>query len=370
MCIRDSFSSVARVLQAMEHSACGRRSSHRWWRHDPLGPDTDRHIEISKALTLIRRHKAVDLEINIRSDGYCALDDVLATCILEDLQVTRTDVESVVKKSKKRRFNVMDEDGTRYIRAANGHSLTEVEDCRLSSRQFSLADPDLPDQCVHGTYRKCFDSIRQRGLIAGGDHRRHSRNHIHFSFLEPGDRRIISGMRHDCDLAIWVDLRKALQDGIPFYLSTNQVVLSPGRAGIIPIEYFTRARDLRSREDLPLPSCSQRRGHQRQSLERDEVAAFQEQSWGAPQILEHSEVPPRTAPAPPVQFKAPPASHPLSGGAQQSGSSPAPQGRAPFKSPPTNVPPSLAPPPTSPHIGTGAVARPPQDAEPGPSDTK
>ena len=82
----------------MEHSACGRRSSHRWRRHDPLGPDTDRHIEISKALTLILRHKAVDLEINIRSDGYCALDDVLATCILEDLQVTRTDVESVVKK--------------------------------------------------------------------------------------------------------------------------------------------------------------------------------------------------------------------------------------------------------------------------------
>ena len=248
----------------------------------------------------------------------------------------------------------MDEDGTRFIRAAQGHSLKEVKDWRLLW-QLSLADPDLPDQCVHGTYRKCFDSIRQRGLIAGGDHRRRSRNHIHFSFLEPGDRRIISGMRHDCDVAIWVDLRKALHDGIPFYLSTNQIIFSPGRDGIIPTEYFTRAQDLRNGEDLLLSSCSQRRPPTNVASPAPQGRApFKSPPTNVPLSLTLSLTSPRIAAAPAVQFKAPPASQPLSGGAGQSGSSLAPQGRALFKSPPTKVPPSLASPPTSPGGGHGS----------------
>ena len=339
----------------MEHSACGRRSSHRWRRHDPLGPHADRHIEISKALSLILRHQAADLEIKIRSDGYCALDDVLATRILQKLQVTRTDVESVVKKSKKRRFNVMNEDGTRYIRAANGHSLTEVEDCRLSSRQFSLADPDLPDQCVHGTYRQYFDKIQQIGLIAGGDDHRHSRNHIHFNRFRPGDRRNMSGMRHDCDVAIWIDLRKALHDGIPFYLSTNQIIFSPGRDGIIPTEYFTWARDLRNGEDLLLSSCSQRRPPTNvASPALQGHAPFKSPPTNAPLRLTPSLTSSRIAAAPAVQFKAPPASQALSVETPQYGSSLVPHHHVFFKSPPRKVPPSLASPPTSPGGGRGA----------------
>ena len=97
----------------MERSACGGRSSGGWGRGDALAAGTPRHVYISKTLARILRHRAVALDINIRSDGYCALDDVLATRELQGLQVTRADVLSVVMNSSKKRFNVMDEDGTR-----------------------------------------------------------------------------------------------------------------------------------------------------------------------------------------------------------------------------------------------------------------
>ena len=71
-------------------------------------------------------------------------------------------------------------------------------------------------------------------------------------------------------MVIWVDLRGALRDGIPFYLSTNRVVLSPGRAGWLSSNYFVNARDLRSGEDLSVPLRSQTRCFQVLDTERDQ----------------------------------------------------------------------------------------------------
>ena len=317
----------------MEHSACGGCRSNGWGRGHALAAHTRLHKTISKILSGILRHRAVTLNIKIRSDGYCALDDVLATKDLKDLQVTHDDVLSVVWYNNKQRFDVTDENGATFIRAANGHSLKEVKDSDLF-QPLSLADRHLPHTCVHGTKFKYLDSILKSGLFA-------VRNHIHFSPFEPGDGRIISGMHDHCDLAIWVDLRKALRDGIRFYLSTNQVLLSPGRHGQIPSQYFTKVRNLRSGEDVPLLECSQRRGHQEEqsgsSLAPQGRAPFKSPPTHVPPSLTLSLTSPRIAAGP-----------------GPSGSSLAPQGRALFKSPPTKVPPSLASPPTSPGGGHGS----------------
>ena len=81
---------------------------------------------------------------------------------------------------------------------------------------------------------------------------------------------MISGMRYDCEVATWVDLRGALRDGIPFYLSANRVLLSPGRAGWLSSNYFVNARDLRSGEDLSLPLRSQTRCFEVLDTEREQ----------------------------------------------------------------------------------------------------
>ena len=108
--------------------------------------------------------------IRIRSDGYCLLDHVLRADRLQELVVTSADVLCVAKNSDKKRFDVMVEGGDVFIRAAQGHSLKEVDDASLL-RRLHLEDPDLPSQCVHGTYRSCVSSIIERGLLAGGARR-------------------------------------------------------------------------------------------------------------------------------------------------------------------------------------------------------
>merc|ERR1740129_956747 len=137
------------------------------------------------------------------------------------------------------------------IRAVLGHSIKVVEDSRLL-RQLCSTDEDLPANCVHGTYRRHFEKIRNNGLMAGGGHGQAFRNHVHFVPYEPGDRRVISGMRYDSEVAIWIDLRRALSDGLPFYMSANKVILSPGIDGRVDRKYFLKAKDLRSKEVLAL----------------------------------------------------------------------------------------------------------------------
>lgn len=41
-------------------------------------------------------------------------------------------------------------------------------------------------------------------------------------------------MRKTCDTYIELDLRKAMDDGVKFFESRNNVVLSPGIEGVIP----------------------------------------------------------------------------------------------------------------------------------------
>jgi 2'-phosphotransferase len=47
----------------------------------------------------------------------------------------------------------------------------------------------------------------------------------------PSDGQVISGMRGSCNLYIEIDMAKAMADGIKFYLSKNNVILSDGIAG-------------------------------------------------------------------------------------------------------------------------------------------
>ena len=45
-------------------------------------------------------------------------------------------------------------------------------------------------------------------------------------------------MRKSCEIYIEVDLIRAVQNKIKFYISKNSVVLSPGNDGVIPSEFF------------------------------------------------------------------------------------------------------------------------------------
>ena len=77
-----------------------------------------------------------------------------------------------------------------------------------------------------------------------------NRQHVHMAPGLPGDidpvsgKRIVSGMRYDCDTIIRVDVVRAMRKyGLKFFRSSNGVILCPGdQNGAIPPDCLTVER--------------------------------------------------------------------------------------------------------------------------------
>ncbi|MEQ2211537.1 tRNA 2'-phosphotransferase 1 [Xenoophorus captivus] len=118
----------------------------------------------------------------------------------------------------------------------------------LELKPVLAGSPDCPTEAVHGSYLRSWPSIQQQGLS------RMKRTHIHLACGLPGEDGVISGMRKNCDLAVFIDVPRALADGIEFFWSENGVLLTAGDAeGKLLPKYFTRALTLKpTRSILPL----------------------------------------------------------------------------------------------------------------------
>ncbi|KAH1019859.1 hypothetical protein HUJ04_009613, partial [Dendroctonus ponderosae] len=157
---------------------------------------------------------------------------------------TVEDIKRVVDSSDKQRFSLRVFNGVLEICANQGHSI-QVSAARSLLAQgldkLSLVPIREPGQfeVIHGTYFGKWAKIKREGLS------RMSRNHIHFAKGLPCDKSVISGIRSNCQVFIYVNLKAALEAGIPFFLSSNGVVLSPGNEqGLIVPQYFSRVCDL------------------------------------------------------------------------------------------------------------------------------
>ncbi|XP_005723134.1 tRNA 2'-phosphotransferase 1 [Pundamilia nyererei] len=205
----------------------------------------DRDVRLSKSMTYALRHGASQMGLQMGTDGFLFVEDLLAHPQFHSYSLE--DVERVVATNDKQRFKLCThpEDGRLQIRANQGHSVQVVD---LELKPVMAGSPDCPAEAVHGSYLRNWSSIQQQGLS------RMKRTHIHLARGLPGEDGIISGMRKDCDLAVFIDVPKALADGIKFFWSENDVLLTEGDAeGKIQPKYFSRALRLRpSRSILPL----------------------------------------------------------------------------------------------------------------------
>lgn len=69
------------------------------------------------------------------------------------------------------------------------------------------------------------------------------RNHIHLAQGVPGEG-VISGMRTSSQVLIFINLQKALDAGIKFFLSNNGVILTEGDdEGFLRPEFFERVEN-------------------------------------------------------------------------------------------------------------------------------
>ena len=109
---------------------------------------------------------------------------------------------------------------------------------------------------VHGTFRTNVESILKSGLSQCG------RNHIHLTTMvipDPhkdnngtGSDGAVSGFRSSCDTLIYINMQKAIQDGMQFFQSENGVVLTEGFNGVIGKEYFEKIVCRRTGDLIPI----------------------------------------------------------------------------------------------------------------------
>jgi RNA:NAD 2'-phosphotransferase (TPT1/KptA family) len=94
----------------------------------------------------VLRHDAAKLGINIRKDGYCNLDEVLACKYIKNFNATIADIQAVVYDNDKQRFELIPNPkfpNLYLIRASQGHSMTKV-------KNDELLEP-ITDQFFEGT---------------------------------------------------------------------------------------------------------------------------------------------------------------------------------------------------------------------------
>lgn len=207
----------------------------------------DKIDALGRLMTRILRHMASELNLNMRSDGYVRVDDLLklnmktfANIPLRSHSVE--DVKEAVRKDNKQRFGLLEENGELLIRANQGHTITTVESESLLK---PILSADEVPVCVHGTYKKNLESILKFGL------KRMKRLHVHFSCGLPTDGEVISGMRRDIDVLVFLDIRKALEEGMKLYISENKVILTEGLDGVVPVKYFEKIESWPARQPIP-----------------------------------------------------------------------------------------------------------------------
>ncbi len=165
--------------------------------------------QISKILSLALRHKPYVLGIDLDKNGWADVQFLL-TQIDKKMNLTLSFEElcEVVSKNDKQRFS-FNEDKT-LIRANQGHSIqvdVELEECVP------------PNTLYHGTATKYEQAIDNIGLISK------NRLHVHLSADLETAKKV--GKRHGELLVYQVDCKKMKEENYIFYLSKNNVWLTP-----------------------------------------------------------------------------------------------------------------------------------------------
>ena len=188
---------------------------------------------ISRNLSSVLRHRALELGLTMDAAGYIPLPSILQ---LQDFKgITLSDIQQLVAECKKQRFALQDREGDGcFIRANQGHTIEGVID--QDELLTLITNPTDYPIVVHGTYKDAWKLIQESGGL-----NRMARNHIHFATGLPGADGVISGMRSSSQVLLYIDLAAAIADGIQFFISQNGVILTPGdQTGTLPLKYITR----------------------------------------------------------------------------------------------------------------------------------
>ena len=181
--------------------------------------NTDSKTRTSRYISMILRHHPEKAGIKLDRHGWADVD-ALIEGVSKTHPLTRELLEEIVRTDDKQRYS-FSEDGAR-IRANQGHS---------SPVDVELSRQEPPEYLFHGTGEKYVASIEQRGLLAKG------RLYVHLSSDTETARKV--GARHGNPVIYRVASGRMARDGFAFFLSVNQVWLTP----MVPVEYLERLEE-------------------------------------------------------------------------------------------------------------------------------
>ncbi|MGC9523225.1 MAG: RNA 2'-phosphotransferase [Anaerolineae bacterium] len=169
--------------------------------------------KLSKFLSLLLRHRPARFPIGLDEQGYADLDEVMR--IVQGLPnfrwATIKDVEALLEQPGRQRFEIVEGDGGRRIRALYGHTA-------LRPAYESIEPPDV---LYHGTAPEALDAIRRDGI------RPMQRQYVHLT-PDPEAARSIA-LRHTPEPVILkIDAANAHRDGVAFYHPTEGIYLTEG----------------------------------------------------------------------------------------------------------------------------------------------
>jgi putative RNA 2'-phosphotransferase len=163
---------------------------------------------LSKLMTYILQHRPDEFGLVLDLDGFISIQELRQAIAEEEgwSHVRRSHIMEVAYTSERERFEVQDD----KIRAPFGHSLSH----RI---HYEPASP--PTILYHGTRRKSYQHILQRGLDPMGS------SNVHLTTSPELAVRI--GRRRDTQpVLLEIQARRASEDGITFYLANPLIYLA------------------------------------------------------------------------------------------------------------------------------------------------
>ena len=185
--------------------------------------EKNRLTKLSKFMALVLRHKCDEFGIEIDTGGFAKVCEILAAF---DGDSSFDDVAEIVQNDQKKRFTLEDREEGLFIRCNNGHnngvSVPDLEKKLLDVKSLPV------EYLVHGTNPEAYKKIMKTGIHPMG-------RDVHLAKGPPGDSGVISGMRTDCQVHIYIKAKNVLEEGIPLFETSNGVICCPQ---VLETKYF------------------------------------------------------------------------------------------------------------------------------------
>ncbi len=178
----------------------------------------DQIVTTSKFLSLILRHQPEKIGVELDSNGWANIDELIQLANAKGKRLSRQLIDRVVAENNKQRFAIS-EDGLR-IRASQGHSI-EID--------LALPPSEPPEILYHGTATRFLESIQAEGLHSG------NRQHVHLSQDKATATNV--GQRHGKPVVLTVLSGEMARSGYQFFLSANNVWLTEH----VPVKFISVA---------------------------------------------------------------------------------------------------------------------------------